>query len=45
MRKLENKNRKKEKNQMHSLDKHLKKQKEITQDFTKIFIETYSSTF
>ena len=45
MRKLENKNRKKENNQMDSLDKHLKKQKEITQDFTKTFIETYSSTF
>ena len=45
MRKLEKKNRKKEKNQMDSLDKHLKKQKEITQDVTKTFIETYSSRF
>ena len=46
MRKLEKKNRKKEKNQMDSLDKHLKKQKGlITQDFTKTFIETYSSRF
>ena len=45
MRILGKKTEKKEKNQMDSLDKHLKKQKEITQDFTKIFIETYSSTF
>ena len=30
---------------MDSPGKHLKKQKEITQDFTKTLIETYSSTF
>ena len=39
------KKKQKKRKKPNGLPGHIKKQKEVTQDFTKTFIETYSSTF